>query len=245
MTWVKIDDQFPDHPKVAALGKNMASAGWLHICALCYAARYLTDGLIPRAQIAKLTNLDNRVVGRLVISLIDAGLWEEKPDGYWIHDFLEYNPTREYVLAERAKTKDRVGKWRNGVSNGVTAPVTNGVINAAPVPGPVPHKEEVQPPSHPLVILAREIVRCWKPKPTDDKWMGDWTAKLGESLVKEKLYRLADMEDKYHYKDGRLALGNWLAKETPAPPKFLNLVDDDPVERDWADFLQRQAEAKA
>ena len=44
MAWVKIDDGFCDHPKIAKVG---AIGAWIQIQALCYANRNLTDGFIP------------------------------------------------------------------------------------------------------------------------------------------------------------------------------------------------------
>src|SRR5262245_30525484 len=44
MAWVRIDDGFVDHPKIAAVG---AIGAWLQLQALCYANRNLTDGFIP------------------------------------------------------------------------------------------------------------------------------------------------------------------------------------------------------
>ena len=41
MTWAKFDDQFPEHPKVRAVGPLGLA---LHTAAVCYCARHLTDG---------------------------------------------------------------------------------------------------------------------------------------------------------------------------------------------------------
>ncbi len=41
MSWIKIDDQFSDHPKIIEAGPL---AGWLYVSSLCYCGRYLTDG---------------------------------------------------------------------------------------------------------------------------------------------------------------------------------------------------------
>ena len=41
MTWLRIDDAMVDHPKIIGLSDG---AFRLHITALCYCARHLTDG---------------------------------------------------------------------------------------------------------------------------------------------------------------------------------------------------------
>ena len=102
MTWVKLDDQFPDHPKLAELGELTPAAGWLHVCALCYSARYLTDGRIPGGQVPRLMASDTKP---LVEVLLEVGLWERDGTGYQIHDYLDYNPSRAQVLAEREAKK--------------------------------------------------------------------------------------------------------------------------------------------
>lgn len=133
MTWVRLDDLMPDHPKIAPLSDR---AFRLHISGLCYAARALTDGHVPRPVAQRLVPSARRAIDELVGSQI----WEEDADGYEIHDFGEYQQTRESVLEQRAKTADRVARWReqkrggNTDRNAVTPSVGNGVSNAAPQP---------------------------------------------------------------------------------------------------------------
>lgn len=96
MSWAKIDDQFPDHPKILAVGPL---AAWLFVCGLCYCARLLTDGFIPRGQIRRLADVDN--APELADRLVECGLWEVCEGGWRIHDYLDYNPSRERTLATR------------------------------------------------------------------------------------------------------------------------------------------------
>ena len=43
-TWVRLDDDFPQHPKVVQAGP----LGFvMHVSGICYSNRYLTDGFIP------------------------------------------------------------------------------------------------------------------------------------------------------------------------------------------------------
>lgn len=153
MGWVRIDDQFTDHPKVLEAGPQ---GGWLYVCGLTYAARYLTDGFIPDAAVAKLSALPRPE--RIAEELVRSGLWERAERGFRIHDYLVYNPSAEKVRRDRAATATRVSNHRSrdsgqflpfegGPSNAVTSPVTNGVTeplvttapgNDRPVPGPSP-----------------------------------------------------------------------------------------------------------
>ena len=46
---LKVD--MPTHPKVLAVG---AVGAWLHVCGICYAAKYKTKGFIPGTSIRAL-----------------------------------------------------------------------------------------------------------------------------------------------------------------------------------------------
>lgn len=138
MAWAKIDDQFADHPKVIAAGPL---ASWLYVCGLTYCARLLTDGFIPTGQVRKLADLDRAM--DLAQSLVEVGLWEEVAGGYLVHDYLEYNPSKERVLATRearAQAGSRGGKQKASNLLDVSLPVAtdNVVAKSYPVPQPVP-----------------------------------------------------------------------------------------------------------
>jgi hypothetical protein len=105
--WARIDDALPDHPKIARAGPL---AAWLYVAGLCYSARFLTDGLIPASQVRRLADVDNAV--KLAAKLVEVGLWENADDGYLIHDYGSYNPTRERALADKARAKERMDRWR-------------------------------------------------------------------------------------------------------------------------------------
>ena len=96
MTWIKLDDQFPDHPKVMAAGPL---AAWLYVCGLAYCARLLTDGYLPAAQVRKLADVDEATA--LADRLVGVGLWERVEGGFRVHDYLEYQPSADRVRATR------------------------------------------------------------------------------------------------------------------------------------------------
>jgi hypothetical protein len=96
MPWAKLDESFPDHPKVASIGDK---AFRLHVTAICYCARMLTDGEVPAHILQRIG-----ATKKLTTELAAAGLWEATSRGSWvIHDFLEYNPSRAEVEADRSK----------------------------------------------------------------------------------------------------------------------------------------------
>jgi hypothetical protein len=112
VSWIKLDDQFPDHPKVLAAGP---AAAWLYVCGLAYASRYLTDGFIPAVQVPRLA--DVRQAPGLARRLVDAGLWEVVDAGYQIHDYLEYQDPSSKVQAKREEARERMRKFRGGSQN--------------------------------------------------------------------------------------------------------------------------------
>ncbi len=116
MTWLKLDDQMADHPKFLVLGDDYETGLAVYIAGLCYCGKHLTDGLIPRVRAHTLTPSAERMAPRLV----EVGVWHDEGAAYRVHDFLEYNPTKEKVLANRKATRLRVAGWRNKGSNGVT-----------------------------------------------------------------------------------------------------------------------------
>jgi hypothetical protein len=93
MSWVRIEDGFTSHPKVCGLTDRTFR---VHVNALCYASYNLTNGYIPVGAIKLLhgTRLNAQ-------HLVDARLWELIEGGWVIHHYLEYNPTKERVLARR------------------------------------------------------------------------------------------------------------------------------------------------
>ena len=116
MAWVKLDDQFPDHPKIIAAG---GEAAWLYVAGLCYCSAKLTDGMIPSAMISRLT--DRRNAPKLADKLVEVGLWEHADGGYMVHDYGDYQPLASLVRARRESETEakRVAGKLGGVASGI------------------------------------------------------------------------------------------------------------------------------
>lgn len=109
MTWVRIDDHFDEHPKIAALSDAAVA---VFVAGLAYCNRNLTDGFIPSAiGLGKLRFCDGNPIP-VLRELEASGMFEECEGGWHIHDYLDYQPTREQVLEERAASKVRMQKSR-------------------------------------------------------------------------------------------------------------------------------------
>lgn len=217
MAWVRVDDQFPDHPKVVSAGPL---AAWLFVAGLCYCNRFLTNGFIPLNQVERLVPFDGRrdeseSPFRLKDRLVAVGLWTETEkkgiEGILIHDYLKYQSSRTQALKARDVTAARQGRFRsakrNGQRNGVTTTVTNGVTNGpvtpAPIPIPIPstEKEDVPPPAvtarskRPVFKGQRLVVFEWQLDDcmqvlgthTEDFDLHEWFFTIDRSLVASNL----------------------------------------------------------
>ena len=140
MTWIKLEDSFPDHPKISQLSDK---AFRVHISALCYCGKYLTDGVIP-APIANRLCVNNG--SRVIKRLVEIGLWSRVEGGYEINDYLKYQTSKAQAEMEKETNRLRATKareaksaaQRNGVSSvGVTLTNTH-----TPTPTPTDNKKK-------------------------------------------------------------------------------------------------------
>lgn len=106
MPWVKLDDSFFSHPKVVGAG---AEATGLYVWSLAYSSHYLTDGHVPAAWVRQTVGKRAKI---LAARLVEHGLWEENGAGWHIHDYLEYQPSRDRVLARRSADSARKGRGK-------------------------------------------------------------------------------------------------------------------------------------
>ena len=110
MSWFRCDDQLADHPKVMALDALRVPAIGLWTLCGTYCARHLTDGFVPRGVAVMYGGRDAK---KLTDALVRSGLFVVVDGGWRLHDYLDWNPSREKVLAERAAAKARMEKRRS------------------------------------------------------------------------------------------------------------------------------------
>jgi len=156
MSWVKLDDGFSEHPKIARIG---AFGAWLQIQALCYANRNLTDGFLPldvaegfvrrgvvmvdeqhrRWELGQACGMQGRDLSEFdwLCLMVEAHVWEDAPGGFRIHDYKDYQPTRDEVLAERARWAKNQRAKRARRESPLESPGDSSVSHRPPVPVPV------------------------------------------------------------------------------------------------------------
>lgn len=106
MTWFKVDDSFHSHPKV--LATDPAALG-LWVLAGSWSSAHLTEGVVQDDVLPRLLP-DAATLAR---KLVTAGLWKRVRGGYQFHDWLDRNPTREAVAAERKANAERQRRFRD------------------------------------------------------------------------------------------------------------------------------------
>lgn len=130
MPWVKLDDGFTDHPKIAALSD---SAFRTFVTALCYCNKNLTDGFVP-ALIARQISTPKGLK-----ELCAVGVVEQDGKDFRVHDYTDYQPKRENVIAEREAAKERMNRVRaNKALRSPDVRANNERTSHNPVPDPDP-----------------------------------------------------------------------------------------------------------
>jgi hypothetical protein len=109
MAWAKLDDRFHGHPKIRVAWRREPVAIGLHALALSWVAQYDEDGRVSPEFVAdQLPDEDERTSA--VSALVESGLWEPNGYGWMIHDYLDYNPSREQIVQRRAADSARKRK---------------------------------------------------------------------------------------------------------------------------------------
>lgn len=136
MTWIRIDDNFPDHPKIIGLSNH---AFRTHIQGLCYCGRFLTDGFIPFAAI---NSMINEPENKPTDELESAGLWVRDDKGFHILNYQEYQSTKAEVEVIKTRNRERTQKWREkNRGNADVTPlvqISNTDVTGPPTPTPTP-----------------------------------------------------------------------------------------------------------
>jgi len=180
MSWVRVDDKFPRHPKVIGLCAQSAAL-WMAAC--CWCSEFETDGALPAAAVPHLSWYTPEGVE----GLERAGLWRKTETGWQIHDYLKFNPSRRDKQEKRDREQARFLRSKRGQSAEVLPAETQ---QSARLPIPLPHPLLKEPPIVPQgtggFVLSAEsekpakrsrkdwpppVVPDWLPLETWDAWL--------------------------------------------------------------------------
>jgi hypothetical protein len=102
MAWVRIHDAALSHPKVIGLSDK---AFRLWVWGLSHSQQHLTDGLIESHTVPIRLR-------RASADLVTNRLWEAHDRGFSVHDYLDWNDSRETVMKKRNALQQRVTDFR-------------------------------------------------------------------------------------------------------------------------------------
>jgi len=103
MAWVRIHDGAMTHPKLVGLSDK---AFRLWVWGLSYTQMHLTNGLIVVDALPS-------TLKRATADLIAKRLWETHDLGFTIHDYLDWNDSKEAVMAARKLGRHRIAFLRD------------------------------------------------------------------------------------------------------------------------------------
>jgi hypothetical protein len=119
VAWLRLSDDYIDHPKFTHLSDG-AFRLWHEAMAFC--RKYQTDGLIPMATAKAFKSFSPKRATVLLTPWTEGAnpLWRQVEGfGYKVHDYLQWNLSKEQEQADRRGAKARMRSARG-------AAVTNG-----------------------------------------------------------------------------------------------------------------------
>lgn len=109
--WIRLDDDYINHPKFVALS-HIAFRLWHE--GMAYSRKLMTDGIITIGALKTFRYSSKSAVKELVTPLCPGAspLWEEHEGGFEIHDYLDWNPTKDVEVGRRESSRERLRKHR-------------------------------------------------------------------------------------------------------------------------------------
>lgn len=132
MVWARIDDGANSNAKILALSDP---AFRLWACGLIYCQANLTDGFIP-SHAVKAFGVRAANVAKITLELTQSlipgksPLWHVVTGGWQVHDFLDWNDSRDDVIAGRERAKQRTKHWRDGKRDASREPFGAPIVQA-------------------------------------------------------------------------------------------------------------------
>jgi hypothetical protein len=111
VTWTKIGDEIWSDPDLTGLSDR---AFRLQVNCYAYSSDKLTDGRLDARQVEQVAfmfGLTGDDLKTAISELVHNGQWTEDLHGYVLVRYLEQNPTREKVIDDRRKNREKQAAW--------------------------------------------------------------------------------------------------------------------------------------
>lgn len=144
MAWIRLSDDYNDHPKFIHLSDG-AFRLWHQGMGFC--RKFQTDGSIPMMTVRSFTAYSVKRMKELLTPwrVGEYALWNEEPGGVKVHDYLEWNASKDEENERRVEHRDRMRSLRERRASSrsapsVTSPVRTNItqtsnVSARAVPG--------------------------------------------------------------------------------------------------------------
>lgn len=115
MPFIRLSDNYDEHPKFQILSDG-AFRLWHQ--GIAYSRRFQTDGVVPVAIVKTRSAFTVARLAELLKPCRDGAqpLWKRQADEIVIHDYLEWNLSRDEEQRRSKSAKERTRKWRANAS---------------------------------------------------------------------------------------------------------------------------------
>lgn len=233
MTWVRIDDAAPMHPKLLEVGPE---ASWLWVAGIAHCNRGLTNGLIKKVFLAALYPSGHWPLAKLralAQRLVEVRLWHDEGDHYRVHQYeiQQEEALKENVESRRAADRERKRVSRQArMSRTSAGHVTDNPANVTDTKADFPHASDYPDPVPSRPVLDPSL-RSGSPPSPPSRESGSTPAGIVESALVAALGAVG----------ARLALRTGDARHLADAAAAMKLADSRPlrdVAAEWCpDFV--------
>jgi hypothetical protein len=104
VAWVRIHDGAMTHPKLIGLF-NWRDPFHVWVWGLSHCQLHLTDGFIAFVSVPKMGR-------KAAAALVVQALWENTEGGWLVHDYFDWNDSRETITKKRGEARERMAAAR-------------------------------------------------------------------------------------------------------------------------------------
>lgn len=203
-TYVKIEDDMNLNPKVR--GVSLA-ARWTYVASICHSGRTLSNGEIAASDLGLVDGTP-----KIAKELEAANLWERRDRGWYVHDYLLINRSREQVEEIKRTNAENGAKGRasrdaNRLANRQPNRPANGLASARSVSSVlVPNQDSLEEQDTETRVSESLSESPKRHKPIDEAFIAELQAENPTVNVLQVYERAKNRKTWDGYKDVRRAL---------------------------------------